>query len=238
MPKAFSDFSTKRAPELGIFSPIRAFLTVRQTRARRDLQRKRRSARGTLSALTPIVSRRSNHVAPVGLTGTARHYIGDLVYGANDGLVTTFAAVAAVEGGSLAPAIVLIIGIANLAADGLSMGIGNFLSIRAREQAREADDLPEEESQPARHGMATFLSFVIVGAVPLLPYVIVMGKGGRVWGATALTFLALFAVGAVRGLVTKRRWWRTGLEVLLLGALAGAVAFGMGAVVAAIARVP
>lgn len=125
---------------------------------------------GTPGALTIIVSRASNHTAPVGLAGTARHYIGDLVYGANDGLVTTFAAVAGVEGGSLAPATVLIVGVANLVADGLSMGIGNFLSIRAREQAREADDLPEEESQPARHGMATFLSFVVAGAVPLLPY--------------------------------------------------------------------
>ena len=47
---------------------------------------------------------------------------------------------------------------ANLAADGLSMGVGNYLAIRAHEGAREADDLPEEEASPARHGLATFLA--------------------------------------------------------------------------------
>lgn len=107
----------------------------------------------------PQPLRTSNHVVPIGLVGTARHYVGDFVYGANDGLVTTFAAVAGVEGGALAPATVLIVGIANLVADGMSMGVGNYLSIRAREHAREADNLPEEESQPARHGLATFTAW-------------------------------------------------------------------------------
>src|SRR5262245_12020208 len=116
-----------------------------------------------------FVSRQSNHVSPTGWTSTARHYLGDLVYGANDGLVTTFAAVAGVEGGALTAATVLIVGVANLIADGLSMGIGNYLSIRAREEAREAESLPEEESQPGRHGLATFLAFVGAGVVPLVP---------------------------------------------------------------------
>ena len=179
-----------------------------------------------------LVPRPSNHLAPHGLISTARHYVGDLVYGANDGLVTTFAAVAGVEGGALAPATVLIVGVANLAADGLSMGIGNYLAIRARESAREADNLPEEESQPVRHGMATFLAFVVAGSVPLLPYAAAVQRSGRGWSSAALTLVTLFALGAARGLVTSRRWWRTGLEVLALGGLAGATAFGAGAAIA------
>ncbi len=171
------------------------------------------------------------------MLSTARHYIGDVVYGANDGLVTTFAAVAGVEGGSLTAATVLIVGVANLAADGLSMGIGNYLAIRAREQAREADSLPEEESQPARHGLATFLAFVIAGAIPLLPYA--TGVDGPFRGASsaAVTSISLFALGAIRGVVTNRRWWKTGLEVLGLGALAGAAAFLAGAAIARVTGV-
>src|SRR5262245_26359606 len=176
-----------------------------------------------------VVERHSNHVSPSGWQAVARHYVGDLVYGANDGLVTTFAAVAGVEGGSLSPVTVLIVGVANLAADGLSMGIGNYLSIRARESARGADGLPEEEAEPARHGVATFLAFVIAGAVPLLPYVVASSADGRRVSSLAATCAALFAVGAARGLVTARRWWETGFEVLSLGALAGAVAFAVGA---------
>lgn len=190
-------------------------------------------ARGVLnSGGMPRSLRASNHIAPIGLVGTARHYVGDIVYGANDGLVTTLAAVAAVEGGALAPATVLVVGIANLVADGMSMGVGNYLSIRAREHAREADNLPEEESQPVRHGVATFAAFVGAGVIPLLPYAVAIGSAPRGRLAAALTFFTLFILGAVRGVVTNRRWWATGLEVLMLGALAGAAAFAAGAGIA------
>lgn len=176
--------------------------------------------------------RPSNHVAPRGAGATLRHYIGDLVYGANDGVITTFAAVAGVEGGSLSALTILIVGVANLAADGLSMGIGNYLSIRARESARAAEGLAEEESQPIRHGTATALAFIAAGAVPLVPYALVADSTLNGWISTALALATLFAIGAARGVVTRSRWWLTGLEVLGLGALAGAAAYVAGATIA------
>ena len=103
------------------------------------------------------------------MLATARHYVGDLVYGANDGLITTFAVVAGVAGGALSSRATLIIGAANLFADGLSMAVGNYLSIRSREGVLAAQDLPEEEAHPAKHGLATLLAFVAAGGVPLLP---------------------------------------------------------------------
>ena len=63
-------------------------------------------------------SRTPLHVDLRGAAATARHYLRDLVYGANDGIITTFAIVAGVAGGELSTAAVLIIGVANLAADG------------------------------------------------------------------------------------------------------------------------
>jgi len=54
----------------------------------------------------------SIHEEPHGLVGIARHYIRDLVYGANDGLITTFAIVAGVTGGGLTPRAMLILGAA------------------------------------------------------------------------------------------------------------------------------
>jgi len=63
-------------------------------------------------------------------------YLRDSVLGAVDGTVTTFAVVAGAIGASLAPPIVLVLGMANLFADGLSMGVSNYLGIRADEQAR------------------------------------------------------------------------------------------------------
>lgn len=49
------------------------------------------------------------------------------VYGANDGIVTTFAVVAGVAGAQLSANIVIILGIANMVADALSMGLGDYL---------------------------------------------------------------------------------------------------------------
>jgi VIT1/CCC1 family predicted Fe2+/Mn2+ transporter len=78
--------------------------------------------------------------------GPATSVLRDLVYGAIDGTVTTFAVVAGVVGAGLRPAIILILGIANLAADGFSMAASNFLATRAEIQ-RRARTLHDEERQ-------------------------------------------------------------------------------------------
>jgi VIT1/CCC1 family predicted Fe2+/Mn2+ transporter len=86
--------------------------------------------------------------------GTSHQYIGDTVYGGLDGIVTTFAVVSGVAGASLGSGIVLIMGLANLFADGLSMATGAYLSSKSereyyeRERQREAweiEHFPEGE---------------------------------------------------------------------------------------------
>src|SRR3989338_7332916 len=74
-------------------------------------------------------------------------YLKEIVYGGNDGIVTTFAVVAGFTGantslGSLGYMTVLLFGLANLFADGTSMGLGNFLSTRS-----EHDRFHEEKNK-------------------------------------------------------------------------------------------
>jgi VIT1/CCC1 family predicted Fe2+/Mn2+ transporter len=126
---------------------------------------------------------------------------------------------------------VLVIGAANVAADGLSMGAGNFLAIRANESARQTENLPEEEAHPLKHAVATFVAFVAAGAVPLTPYLLPTTTDARFIWSTVLTFGSLFAVGAARSSVTEDRWWATGLEMLILGMAVAATAYGAGALV-------
>lgn len=180
--------------------------------------------------------RQSTHVEPTGLAPIVRHYIRDLVYGASDGIVTTFAVVAGVAGGSLSQTTVLIVGVANLSADGFSMAVGNFLAIRANESARALERLPEEEAHPARHAIATMAAFVVAGAVPLVPYVLPVVGPGPFALSVAATFAMLFLVGSARAAFTLDRWWKTGLEMLTLGGLVALVAYGSGALIAAVAR--
>ncbi|MBM3821091.1 MAG: hypothetical protein FJW14_19035 [Acidimicrobiia bacterium] len=178
--------------------------------------------------------RLSLHVEPRGAVATARHYIRDLVYGANDGIITTFAVVAGVAGGSLSQAAVLVVGAANLAADGVAMGVGNLLAIRAHESARAADNLPEEEAYPWKHGTATLLAFVGAGVLPLVPYLLPIAADSRLPWSAAFTMASLFGVGVARAAITRDRWWKTGLEMLALGGLVAAAAYGAGAVVGAV----
>src|SRR3989344_7681748 len=83
-------------------------------------------------------------------------FIQDIVYGGIDGIVTTFAVVSGSEGAALPNYVVIILGYANLFADGLSMGVGNFLSIRAerdnyerlyKEELKEIRDDPVVERE-------------------------------------------------------------------------------------------
>jgi vacuolar iron transporter family protein len=80
------------------------------------------------------------------IAATNHNYIRDFIYGGIDGAVTTFAVVSGVSGAELSPAIILILGFANLAADGFSMAASNYLGTRA-----EQEDYQRLEKVEHRH---------------------------------------------------------------------------------------
>ncbi|MGD9924556.1 MAG: VIT1/CCC1 transporter family protein [Pseudorhodoplanes sp.] len=78
--------------------------------------------------------------------GPKANYLPDAVYGAIDGTVTTFAVVSGAIGADLSPRVVLILGMANLLADGFSMAAGNFTATKAA-----ADQAAQLRDQELRH---------------------------------------------------------------------------------------
>src|SRR5687767_8944513 len=139
-----------------------------------------------------------------------QHYLGDLIYGANDGIITTFAVVAGVAGAGLSPRVVLVLGISNLLADGFSMGASNYLATRSRSAAELETVGSISEPYPVRHGLMTFLAFVAAGAAPLVAYLVPVYEHQRLPITTALAALSLFSVGAGRARVAHGVWWKSG----------------------------
>lgn len=94
------------------------------------------------------------------LSAGPRHsYIRDWVYGGIDGSVTTFAVVSGVIGASLSPVVILVMGFANLVADGFSMAASNYLGTKAEQEDfkrlevieyRHVDTNPEGEREEVR----------------------------------------------------------------------------------------
>lgn len=86
-------------------------------------------------------------------------YIQDVVYGGNDGIVTTFAVVAGTVGADMPHYVVIIMGLANLLADGISMATGAYLSLKSerdqyrrirKEELQEIAQMPEIEREEVR----------------------------------------------------------------------------------------
>ncbi len=215
-------------------------------------------------------------------------YLPEFIYGGIDGSVTTFAIVAGVTGASLSPTIVLILGFANLFADGFSMAVSNYLSSKSKKEfadkiRRSEEDsiknIPEEETQeireifkekgftgqklddaveiitsnqdvwvdtmmkdefgifedatsPLKNAAVTFVSFNLIGFIPLLAYVLSyfsdFFKTNTFTLSVILTSIAFFIVGSVKGRIVEKRWFFSGLETLLVGGAAAIIAYVVG----------
>jgi len=217
-------------------------------------------------------------------------YLKEIVYGGNDGIVTTFAVVAGFAGAQANVATqmpiltVLLFGFANLFADGASMALGNFLSIRSEkdvynnEKGKEAHEiihnteleklesieilvkkgftrkqaedvvaiymtndaywvdfmmnqeleLPNPEGDnPFLMSIATFISFITFGFIPLIPYVFFKGTE-LFFMSSCTTAAALALLGTLRWKVGKQGFFRSVGETLFLGGTAAIVAYFVG----------
>lgn len=160
-------------------------------------------------------------------------YVAQFVYGAFDGTVTTFAVVAAGAGAGLSSKVVVILALANLTADGFSMGASAYLSHQAERRERKKKTAAH---LPFSMALATFLAFLVVGAVPALPYFFDVFTAARLpiqdlfivsCIATALAFIWL---GHAKGRAAKTSVVGSIIETFVLGIVAASLAYFVGAV--------
>lgn len=222
-------------------------------------------------------------------------YIKDIVYGANDGIITTFAIVAGVAGADIADprTTIVLLGIANVFADGFSMAASNYLGSRSerdvahrewREETEEIEADPDEEQRemsqllaeagyseadanvlsrlmfknrsfftdlvlheefdvsthdrtPLAAGpLVTFVAFVGAGVLPILPFFFFSGVQHLFLYSVFSTGLVLAVLGILRAWVTRRSFLASGIETLLIGGTAAAIAYVVGALLQAALR--
>lgn len=158
-----------------------------------------------------------------------KKYLSEFVYGGMDGIVTTFAIIAGAIGASLSPGVVLILGFANLFADGFSMAVSNYLSTKSHNDLHST--VPSEK-EPVKTAWATFLSFTFIGFVPLITFVIaplsLFINEYKFELSILLTAIAFSSVGAVKAIIVGKERWKSALETLLVGGAAALIAYGVG----------
>jgi vacuolar iron transporter family protein len=162
-----------------------------------------------------------------------RKYLSEFVYGGIDGTITTFAIVAGAVGASLSSSIVLILGFANLFADGFSMAVSNYLSTKSQKDLhRKHDHKNQRQKVPRKTALATFAAFFIIGFIPLLSFVLALffpalNPGKFVYSIILTAFSFLF-VGALKGSLTETNPIKSALETLVIGGIAASLAFIVG----------
>ncbi|MDZ7744656.1 MAG: VIT1/CCC1 transporter family protein [Candidatus Saccharibacteria bacterium] len=175
-----------------------------------------------------------------GVVGKVRQhfedYLREFVYGGIDGAITTFAVVAGSAGAGFEVTVILVLGFANLIADGLSMGVGSYLSTKSEielahkhgEAGKGSDDV-----SPAINGVTTYFAFIFFGLIPLLAYTLEKIFDFIVFDNTFLiacifTAVAFVAIGALKSKVAETSIWRSVGETVFLGVLAAVLAYGIG----------
>ena len=82
------------------------------------------------------------------------------------------------------------------------------------------------DPHPLWAAAATFLSFLVAGAIPLLPFILKL-EGAFVLSAW-MTMASFFIIGALKSLWSLNPWWRSAGETLMIGGTAAAIAYGVG----------
>lgn len=165
--------------------------------------------------------------------------LSDFIYGGIDGIITTFSIVAGSAGGELLRNVILILGISNAVSDGFSMGISRYVSSETEIQQGIL-----KNKSPLLSGLITFVSFVTIGLIPLIPFILRLGykkqspkiekahtERMKKW-SLGLALITFTVIGGLKGYVLGKSIIYYSIQVLLLGISASAISYSIGKVIA------
>ena len=142
-------------------------------------------------------------------------YIDEIIYGGMDGILTTVSIISGVYGSNINVVYAFILGIANLLADGFSMGISRYLSLSRKQNNMNA----------IIRGLYTFLSFCILGGIPVLSLYFCIDSvdsESRFCNSASILFLfvttlCFVLIGYIKALYMTKTYMKTITETLMIG---------------------
>lgn len=163
--------------------------------------------------------------------------IREIVFGVEDGLVSTLGAITGIAAGTGSSRVVVISGVVIVIVEAISMGAGSYLSSKSARAAMEAKlskkpELKQEiqEFFPKTHGRSAgvmWASYTVAGFVPVLPYIFLPINQSYL-PSIVLTGMVLFLLGVWKARVVGESRLRSGLEMLVIAFSAAVIGFGVG----------
>ena len=156
------------------------------------------------------------------------------MFGGIDGIITIFNIMSGIEGSRLNYKYIFIIGAATLVSDAISMGTGEYLSVKARNELKKKEQNVNDnqndnqnEDSPEKKGIVMFISFILFGMIPLFLYFLMLKINfkNRYINAYVSVIIALFILGVYKSRFTKEKWYKSGIYIAGYGAVAGFLAF-------------
>jgi vacuolar iron transporter family protein len=89
----------------------------------------------------------------------------------------------------------------------------------------------QNEAHPFKKGLVMFVSYMLGGLTPLLPYLVIKDIFVAIPVSVGITLVGLFLIGVGTTKFSKRKWWKAGFEMLGLASLAALIGYGVGQVV-------
>jgi len=151
----------------------------------------------------------------------------DAVFSADDGIITTFAIVAGSTAAGFSSSVVLVLGFANVLADGISMASGIYVGVKSEKEFEKERGVSHWKSDsPIKHALIAFASFAFGGVWPLVPYLFIPKPSFFL--TIAIVGISMFAVGVIKSYYTRKNWLRSGTEVVIIGLIAATIAYLVG----------
>ncbi|OGH69577.1 MAG: hypothetical protein A2754_03045 [Candidatus Magasanikbacteria bacterium RIFCSPHIGHO2_01_FULL_47_8] len=93
---------------------------------------------------------------------------------------------------------------------------------------RELKIIPEKMEHPLQNGVAMGIAYIIGGAIPLFPYLVMSSLSQTIFFSVGVGVVGLFVLGAVTAKFSKRTWWKAGFEMFALASAAALIGYLVG----------